>query len=374
VVDFGIAKASAGEAQKVTRTGLVVGTPEYMSPEQLGGDTLDGRSDVYSLGLVAFNSLTGTLPFPGNSAQASMIMRLTSVPKSLAEMRPDVVWPAELQVVMDKVLAREAADRYQLAADFGRDFGKAVANMQGAAAADAGTLVMSPDAGTVPRTRVSAKSGATASLDAAALSTSQQSTRTKRSPAAMIVAAVVVIAGIGGAVVFMNRSGAAPAPAAAAPVATQSGSAAPAATSATGDKKVGTAANPGPRKGTGSDGDSGVRLLSKPSGANAANTQGPAPTQVTATVAATIARWDDAINNGSPTAADAARAIDELSPIIPKLSGRDRSNAIYLRMMAYGITENDVELCAAVKEVIASDPVANHVKTAEEAAKARQCK
>jgi eukaryotic-like serine/threonine-protein kinase len=64
VVDFGIAKASSSDAQKVTKTGLVVGTPEYMSPEQLAGDKLDGRSDIYSLGLVAFNCLTGALPFP----------------------------------------------------------------------------------------------------------------------------------------------------------------------------------------------------------------------------------------------------------------------------------------------------------------------
>ena len=59
VVDFGIAKASSSDAQKVTKTGLVVGTPEYMSPEQLAGDKLDGRSDFYSLALVAFNCLTG---------------------------------------------------------------------------------------------------------------------------------------------------------------------------------------------------------------------------------------------------------------------------------------------------------------------------
>src|SRR5207253_624261 len=59
VVDFGIAKAAGNENQKVTKTGLVVGTPEYMSPEQLSGDKLDQRSDVYSLALVAFNVLTG---------------------------------------------------------------------------------------------------------------------------------------------------------------------------------------------------------------------------------------------------------------------------------------------------------------------------
>ena len=58
---------------------MVVGTPEYMSPEQLAGDKLDGRSDIYSLGLVAFNCLTGKLPFPSESAQEAMIMRLTRV-------------------------------------------------------------------------------------------------------------------------------------------------------------------------------------------------------------------------------------------------------------------------------------------------------
>ena len=50
----------------MTKTGLVVGTPEYMSPEQLAGDAVDGRSDIYSLALVAFNMLTGKLPFPAN--------------------------------------------------------------------------------------------------------------------------------------------------------------------------------------------------------------------------------------------------------------------------------------------------------------------
>src|SRR5439155_1219525 len=86
VVDFGIAKAVGGDqaGQKVTKTGLVVGTPEFMSPEQLSGDPLDGRSDLYSLALVFFRTLTGGLPFQATSVQVTMIKRLTDEPITLA--------------------------------------------------------------------------------------------------------------------------------------------------------------------------------------------------------------------------------------------------------------------------------------------------
>jgi len=129
VVDFGIAKAAAEENQKVTKTGMVVGTPEYMSPEQLSGDKLDGRSDTYSLALVAFNMFTGKLPFPAETAQESMIARLMEAPKQLADMKPDVAWTVEVQAVMDRALARNVAERYQTAAEFGRDLFAAVRAM-----------------------------------------------------------------------------------------------------------------------------------------------------------------------------------------------------------------------------------------------------
>jgi len=148
VVDFGIAKAAGSEAQKVTKTGLVVGTPEYMSPEQLAGDKLDGRSDIYSLALVGFNMLTGTLPFPSDSAQESMIMRLTDRPKTLAEMRPQVSWPADVQQVMDKALERDVAQRYQTATEFVRDLYRAIERMPDVGTAGVGTMVQ------VPPTRV----------------------------------------------------------------------------------------------------------------------------------------------------------------------------------------------------------------------------
>ena len=123
VVDFGLAKAVGGEGggQKVTRTGLVVGTPEFMSPEQLSGDKLDGRTDVYSLGLVLFNMLTGTLPFPADSVQEAMIKRLTDEPAELLEVRPDRHFPPGLQQILDTALARNPVDRYQSAAKFAHD-------------------------------------------------------------------------------------------------------------------------------------------------------------------------------------------------------------------------------------------------------------
>jgi serine/threonine protein kinase len=142
VVDFGIAKAANNEAQKVTKTGLVVGTPEYMSPEQLAGDKLDGRSDTYSLALVAFAMFTGKLPFPADTVQESMILRLTDSPKRLGEMKSDVAWPAEVQAVMDKALERDVNLRYQTASEFGRALHKAISSMPEATATNAFTSVM----------------------------------------------------------------------------------------------------------------------------------------------------------------------------------------------------------------------------------------
>ncbi|HET9424380.1 MAG TPA: protein kinase [Gemmatimonadaceae bacterium] len=168
VVDFGIAKAAASDEQKVTKTGMVVGTPEYMSPEQLSGDPLDARSDIYSLALVTFNMLTGTLPFPGESMQETMIMRLTDDPRRLGEMRPDVSWPADLQAVMDKALARDANKRYRNASEFARDLVEAIDRMPATSITKLGTQVLTPmtaaEAATaatiqvqVPATRVAAQ-------------------------------------------------------------------------------------------------------------------------------------------------------------------------------------------------------------------------
>ncbi|HSC30206.1 MAG TPA: protein kinase [Gemmatimonadaceae bacterium] len=154
VVDFGIAKAAGGDAQKVTKTGLVVGTPEYMSPEQLSGDPLDARSDIYTLALVTFHMLTGTLPFPSSTLQESMIMRLTDRPRTLAEMRPDASWPAPIQAVLDRALQRKADDRYQHATDFSSDLTRAVSAMPAGATLVGRPPVAATAGGAMPSTAV----------------------------------------------------------------------------------------------------------------------------------------------------------------------------------------------------------------------------
>jgi len=87
----------------------------------LSGDPLDGRSDVYSLALVLFKMLTGTLPFEGTTVQDTMVKRLTDDPAKLADARPDLRFPPGLQATLDSALARRPIDRYQSAAKFADD-------------------------------------------------------------------------------------------------------------------------------------------------------------------------------------------------------------------------------------------------------------
>ena len=112
VVDFGISKASGVDGQTVTRDGVVVGTPDFMSPEQLAGDVVDLRSDVYSLGIVAFSLLTGQLPFQGKNASTAVLARLTEPPLRLAQVAPNLAWSAELQDVFDRAMHIDRDRRY----------------------------------------------------------------------------------------------------------------------------------------------------------------------------------------------------------------------------------------------------------------------
>jgi serine/threonine-protein kinase len=115
VMDFGIARAivPAANADGLTRIGEVVGTPEYMSPEQATGDTVDGRADLYSLGLVAWFALSGRTAVAGESTQRILVRQLTETVPPIAVERPDL--PTSLTDVVQRCCAKEPADRFQTA-------------------------------------------------------------------------------------------------------------------------------------------------------------------------------------------------------------------------------------------------------------------
>lgn len=212
VVDFGIAKAMGGEeGQKVTKTGLVVGTPEYMSPEQLSGDVLDGRSDIYSLALVLYRMLTGTLPFQADSAQETMIKRLTDEPLKLSEVRPDIQFPPRLQEVLDHALQRMPADRYDSAAKFAADVKEAVSAMGAApASVDTEGATQLIDSGDVTdqlaATRV-AQAEETPTPETPIPQAAPPAVQKKKPVVAIAASVAVLLAGGGGVAVMMTRGG-----------------------------------------------------------------------------------------------------------------------------------------------------------------------
>ncbi|AHG91603.1 protein kinase [Gemmatirosa kalamazoonensis] len=118
VVDFGIAKAFGTQDAGLTKTGFVVGTPEFMSPEQLLGESVDPRSDVYALALLAYQCLTGSLPFESSTPEQMLTSRLTNPPRPLLDVRPDVTWPPAVQAVFDDALARDVSRRPESAGEF----------------------------------------------------------------------------------------------------------------------------------------------------------------------------------------------------------------------------------------------------------------
>jgi TonB family protein len=118
VTDFGIAKLAGAE---LTQAGQLLGTPSYMSPEQAMGEKLDGRSDIFSLGVCAFEMLSGEQPFPGNNV-TSILYKLVHVdPVEPANLKMHGLIPEKWHEVFGKVLAKKPAGRYQTAAEFVRD-------------------------------------------------------------------------------------------------------------------------------------------------------------------------------------------------------------------------------------------------------------
>jgi eukaryotic-like serine/threonine-protein kinase len=139
VTDFGIARAGASQ---MTEEGAIIGTAQYLSPEQARGAPVDQTSDLYSTGIVLFELLTGEVPFTGESPVEIAMKHLAEIPPAPSELRPDV--PADLDLVVVRALAKEPADRYQSAAAMDADLETVARGGRVAAeTAEAATMVLS---------------------------------------------------------------------------------------------------------------------------------------------------------------------------------------------------------------------------------------
>ncbi|HJQ10295.1 MAG TPA: serine/threonine-protein kinase [Gemmatimonadaceae bacterium] len=117
LADFGISRAMGSEqTPQITVTGVSVGTPEYMSPEQISAGSLDARSDIYSLGCVAYEMLSGKPPFTGRTYSEIFHRHRNETPRPVTETRPDV--PIKVDAAIMKSLAKDRAERFKTAGEF----------------------------------------------------------------------------------------------------------------------------------------------------------------------------------------------------------------------------------------------------------------
>ncbi|HEY3253868.1 MAG TPA: protein kinase [Polyangiaceae bacterium] len=128
VLDFGIAKVPLGDAalagakqgNPITKAGMVFGTPEYMAPEQALGQTVDGRADLYALGVILFEMLSGVRPFSSQSSVGILGQQLSKPTPTFAERSPELLVPPAVEQIARKLLARDASERYESAAETSR--------------------------------------------------------------------------------------------------------------------------------------------------------------------------------------------------------------------------------------------------------------
>ena len=227
VMDFGIARALTDSQATMTQTNAVVGTAQYLSPEQARGETVDARSDLYSTGVVLFELLTGRPPFKGDSAVAVAYQHVEQIPPTPSSILSDI--PDSLDRVVLKALAKNREDRYPTAAAMLSDLQRVSRGLDVAAPpADSWATEVLPTSGmvgaqtaaTMPMSAVAPRGGggqATAATSTAlppvaerADAAEEASKARKRRTA--IIASVVVIALllIGGSVWALTRRAAAP--------------------------------------------------------------------------------------------------------------------------------------------------------------------
>lgn len=125
VLDFGVAKLreADGKGGTVTKTGTIFGTPRYMSPEQARGKTVDVRSDLYAIGVMLFQMLTGRVPFDADNQLGVLIQHIQNNPPAFEDVRSDLVVPTEVQELVYKLLSKRPEDRPQTAEAMNQDLG-----------------------------------------------------------------------------------------------------------------------------------------------------------------------------------------------------------------------------------------------------------
>jgi serine/threonine-protein kinase len=111
VIDFGISKVASAGGESLTKTGMVMGTPDYMAPEQARGDRVDARADIYAVGAILYRALTGKKPFEGLDPMATLTAVLTTEPERPSELEPTI--PLALELVVQRAMAKSPKDRYQ---------------------------------------------------------------------------------------------------------------------------------------------------------------------------------------------------------------------------------------------------------------------
>ena len=151
LLDFGM--AFKGADQRVTRPGLILGTLHYMSPEQVRGERVDARSDLYSTGVTLYEILTARRPFDGSTEYQIMASHLQETPKWPSDINPAI--PYSLSVTLLKALAKDPAERFQTAAEFLN----ALTHISLDEAATLQTLAIEPDLADLARTAARPPSG-----------------------------------------------------------------------------------------------------------------------------------------------------------------------------------------------------------------------
>lgn len=128
IVDFGISHLTEG-SQRLTRTGKMIGTPEYIAPEQLRDRALDIRTDIYALGIIFFEMLTGQVPFSGETAESILMKHLLDEPPKVSSLREDVPDDSPFAAIIEKALRKNPDERYQTVTELRLDIERAVHNV-----------------------------------------------------------------------------------------------------------------------------------------------------------------------------------------------------------------------------------------------------